>query len=221
MPSAPQGSERDQVRPTARPPRRLDASRHDPDGSKIINAALNLLARHGVARQTATAALLGVLNGQATALRVHNVSDPKALLENLSAMGFPGKRLKAPPKRKLIEAWATDDPDMAARLKITGTPLAPTLVQEVIRRELSLSQAQFAERYGIPVHCIRAWEIRRSVTEAATLAYLEAIAEDPPRDWRRLMQPQRQRRPGRWRRQGDKAGTEGRSIGVHGPTFFF
>ena len=54
-----------------------------------------------------------------------------------------------------IAAWAAADPDMAAGLKITGKAMAPALVQ-TLRRQLNFSQAQFAERYGIPVHCIRA-----------------------------------------------------------------
>lgn len=155
----------------------LDAA-PDPDGGKIITTALNLLARHGVARKTAKEALLGALDGKTKALRVPKAADPKELLASLAAAGFPARRMKAPPSRKQIAAWSADDPDMAAGLKITGKPLAPSLVQS-IRRALGLSQTEFAVRYGIPLHCIRAWEIRRAAPEAATLAYLEAIVEDP------------------------------------------
>ncbi len=88
------------------------------------------------------------------------------------------KPMQPPPNATQIDAWAAEDPDMAAGLKITGKAAAPTLVQ-LIRRKLNLSQSEFATLYGIPVSCIRAWEIRRSKPDAGMMSYLEAIAGDP------------------------------------------
>jgi putative transcriptional regulator len=48
-----------------------------------------------------------------------------------------------------------------------------------IRRNLKVTQEEFAERYQIPVGTIRDWEQRRTEPDAAARAYLRAIAGDP------------------------------------------
>jgi putative transcriptional regulator len=48
-----------------------------------------------------------------------------------------------------------------------------------IRRNLKLTQEEFAARYQIPVGTIRDWEQRRSEPDAAARAYLCAIIGDP------------------------------------------
>ncbi len=70
----------------------------DAGGSKIINSAVKLLVKHGVARATAEKALRGALGGKAMAVRIGNAEDPKALLDGLAVLGFPAKRLKGPAK---------------------------------------------------------------------------------------------------------------------------
>ena len=48
-----------------------------------------------------------------------------------------------------------------------------------LRNTLGLSQAAFAERYGIPLANIRQYEIGRVMPPPAVRAYLAVIAEEP------------------------------------------
>jgi putative transcriptional regulator len=48
-----------------------------------------------------------------------------------------------------------------------------------LRRQLSLTQEQFAERYHIPVGTLRDWEQGRSEPDAPAKALLKLIAADP------------------------------------------
>jgi putative transcriptional regulator len=48
-----------------------------------------------------------------------------------------------------------------------------------LRRQLSLTQEQFAERYHIPIGTLRDWEQGRSEPEAPAKALLKLIAADP------------------------------------------
>jgi putative transcriptional regulator len=47
-----------------------------------------------------------------------------------------------------------------------------------LRWKLGLSQAEFAERFHIPVGTLRDWEQRRSEPDQAAQAYLKVIAAD-------------------------------------------
>ena len=47
-----------------------------------------------------------------------------------------------------------------------------------LRVELGLSQAEFSERFHIPVGTLRDWEQRRSEPDQAARAYLKVIAAD-------------------------------------------
>ena len=47
-----------------------------------------------------------------------------------------------------------------------------------LRVELGLSQAEFAERFQIPVGTLRDWEQHRSEPDQAAKAYLKVIAKD-------------------------------------------
>jgi len=50
-----------------------------------------------------------------------------------------------------------------------------------LRDRLGLSQAGFAERYGIPVANLRQYEIGRTLPPPAVRAYLTVIGEEPDR----------------------------------------
>lgn len=50
-----------------------------------------------------------------------------------------------------------------------------------LRNELSLSQPEFAERYGIPVANIRQYEIGRTMPPPAVRSFLKVIAAEPQR----------------------------------------
>lgn len=78
-----------------------------------------------------------------------------------------------------IRKAALADPDAQP---LTDAQLArmrrPTPVKR-LRIELGLSQAEFAERFRIPVGTIRDWEQRRSEPDQAAQALLKLIAADP------------------------------------------
>lgn len=50
-----------------------------------------------------------------------------------------------------------------------------------LRTTLGLSQAAFAERYGIPVANIRQYEIGRTLPPPAVQSFLKVIASEPER----------------------------------------
>lgn len=50
---------------------------------------------------------------------------------------------------------------------------------KAIRDGLGLSQAEFASRYGIPVHTLRKWETGAREPDAAVRAYLTIIQRNP------------------------------------------
>lgn len=49
----------------------------------------------------------------------------------------------------------------------------------VIRKRQKLSQAAFAERYGLSVATVRDWEQKRRAPDRASIAYLTVIDRDP------------------------------------------
>ena len=48
-----------------------------------------------------------------------------------------------------------------------------------LRRQLSLTQQEFADRYQIPIGTLRDWEQLRTEPDATAKAYLKVIAADP------------------------------------------
>jgi len=69
-----------------------------------------------------------------------------------------------------------NDPDAAQILSEAGT--ASALVRTV-RRQLCISQAEFAARYHVPIGTLRDWEQNRKQPDAPALAYLRVIAREP------------------------------------------
>ncbi len=82
----------------------------------------------------------------------------------------------------------TDEEVMVAAL---SDPDAQPLTEEQLKRmrriafvkhvrwKLGLSQTDFAARFHIPVDTLRDWERHRSEPDAAAMAYLHVITEDP------------------------------------------
>jgi putative transcriptional regulator len=73
------------------------------------------------------------------------------------------------------------DPDASP-----STPAQLAKMQRVspvkrLRWKLGLSQAEFAERYRIPIGTLRDWEQRRHEPDQTALSYLKVIEEDPKR----------------------------------------
>ena len=50
---------------------------------------------------------------------------------------------------------------------------------KAIRAKMKLSQAQFAERYGLSAAAVRDWEQGRRVPEAGTRAFLTVLSREP------------------------------------------
>jgi putative transcriptional regulator len=72
----------------------------------------------------------------------------------------------------------------AAEFARGATPTARVTVVEVpdvraIRRELHMSQHEFANAYRIPLSTLKNWEQGRRAPDAPAAAYLQAIARRP------------------------------------------
>ena len=50
---------------------------------------------------------------------------------------------------------------------------------KAIRRDLGVTQAEFAARFGFPITCVRDWEQGRSRPDSAVRAYLIVIQRKP------------------------------------------
>lgn len=49
----------------------------------------------------------------------------------------------------------------------------------ILRHKLGLTQEQFAQTYGIPLHSLRQYEMARYMPPPATRAYLKVIETEP------------------------------------------
>lgn len=78
-----------------------------------------------------------------------------------------------------IHRVALADPDAQPLTpeRLAGMRRTPRV--RVIRRALGLSQAQFAERFRIPLGTLRDWEQGRKDPDAAAKAYLVVIGRNP------------------------------------------
>lgn len=84
-------------------------------------------------------------------------------------------------KTKLIIAIEADPADAEDR-PVSAEGLAKALQGRRIRRlrhALGLSQAQFAERYGVPLANLRQYEIGRTMPPPAVRAYFGVIEQAP------------------------------------------
>jgi putative transcriptional regulator len=68
------------------------------------------------------------------------------------------------------------DPDAAPLLSEAETAAA---IARSVRRQLGISQAEFAARYHVPIGTLRDWEQNRKQPDAPALAYLRVIAKEP------------------------------------------
>jgi putative transcriptional regulator len=166
--------------PTSPENDRLDLVIERADPAANGTEAARLLVQHGVTPQKALAAIQGAAAGMPGALRLSGVTDLSVLLTALADHGVTARPMTPPATDAEMAQWRAEDPDMsqAGGRDAPAKPHPPTLVQR-LRQRLHLSQTQFAERYGIPVHSVRAWEIRRTRPEATALAFLAAIDADP------------------------------------------
>lgn len=57
-----------------------------------------------------------------------------------------------------------------------------------VRKELGMTQKEFAEQYHIKLQSLRNWEQRKRTPDSTTLAYLACIAQQPKEIWKMLHQ---------------------------------
>lgn len=84
-------------------------------------------------------------------------------------------------KKKPIIAIEADPSDLEDR-PVSAEGLEKALQGRRIRRlrqQLSVSQSEFAERYGIPLANLRQYEIGRTMPPPAVRAYLAVIEQEP------------------------------------------
>jgi len=91
--------------------------------------------------------------------------------------------LPIPPSRPMtdaeIEAAALTDPDaqpMTADQLANAKPMARV---KTLRRALSMTQEEFAERFHLSLATVRDWEQGRTQPDQAASTYLEVIARNP------------------------------------------
>src|SRR5262245_66409040 len=75
-----------------------------------------------------------------------------------------------------IHKAASADPDAQPLTKRQLARMKRITAVKRLRVELGLSQAEFADRFHIPVGTLRDWEQRRSEPDQAARAYLKVIA---------------------------------------------
>lgn len=77
-----------------------------------------------------------------------------------------------------IDAAARSDPDAQPLTRGQLKRMRRVPLVKHIRWKLGLSQADFADRFHIPVGTLRDWEQLRTEPDQAALAYLKVIAAD-------------------------------------------
>jgi putative transcriptional regulator len=77
-----------------------------------------------------------------------------------------------------VHKAALADPDAQPLTKRQLARMRRVTPVKRLRWELGLSQAEFAERFHIPIGTLRDWEQRRSEPDQAAQAYLKVIAAD-------------------------------------------
>ena len=82
----------------------------------------------------------------------------------------------SPPEPNFVPAYDPENPPLTDEIaaKRRKVPRVRTL-----RRQISLTQEEFAARYHIPIGTLRDWEQGRSEPDAPARAYLKVIAADP------------------------------------------
>jgi len=78
-----------------------------------------------------------------------------------------------------VLAAAKSDPDNRPLTAKALAGMKPVARVKTLRRALSLTQQEFAQRYHIPLGTLRDWEQGRSQPDQPARAYLAVIAHDP------------------------------------------
>lgn len=111
-----------------------------------------------------------------TIITVRTLSDRR--LEQKTDSGWIKIDIPEPELRGDVDHPA-HDPDNIPRTEKQLANSKPVPRVRTLRRQLSLTQEEFSERYQIPVGTLRDWEQGRSEPDAPARAYLKLIAADP------------------------------------------
>ena len=87
-----------------------------------------------------------------------------------------------------VMAAALADPDALPSTKTQRARMRRIAFAKYIRFKLGMSQATFAEAFGIPLGTLRDWEQHRREPDQAARAYLDVIAREPEAVRRALAQ---------------------------------
>src|SRR5207302_7555663 len=92
-----------------------------------------------------------------------------------------------------IERNALDDPDSIVPFDEAGEPQLVLPMPDVaaLRRRMKLSQAKFANRFGVSIATIRNWEQGRVLADGPARVLLTVIANAPQAVIRALRPPMR------------------------------
>jgi len=77
-----------------------------------------------------------------------------------------------------VHKAALSDPDAKPLTKRQLAKMRRPSPVKRLRWKLGLSQAEFAERFGIPIGTLRDWEQHRTEPDQAALSYLKVIEAD-------------------------------------------
>lgn len=88
------------------------------------------------------------------------------------------KRVNALTDEEVLAA-ALADPDAQPLTPRQLVGLRPVSPVKLLRQRLGMTQAQFAEAFGLPIGTLRDWEQHRSKPDAPALALLRAIEREP------------------------------------------
>ncbi|MBA2246783.1 MAG: transcriptional regulator [Chloroflexia bacterium] len=85
-----------------------------------------------------------------------------------------------------VEANALADPDSAPETEEEIAAAWGAEYVQQVRSRLSLTQAEFSERFHIPLGTLRDWERGASVPDTSARTLLRVIAREPEAVWRAL-----------------------------------
>ena len=82
----------------------------------------------------------------------------------------------SPPEPDFVPAYDPENPPLTDEIAANRRKVPRV---RTLRRQISLTQEEFAARYHIPIGTLRDWEQGRSEPDAPARAYLKVIAADP------------------------------------------
>jgi putative transcriptional regulator len=74
----------------------------------------------------------------------------------------------------------------AIKSKSKGRIIRPKVDIAAIRKEIGMTQKEFAKQYFIKLQTLRNWEQEKRTPDSTTLAYLTCIAQKPKEIWKLL-----------------------------------